>query len=334
MRKNYYIIIFILFFIGCSTNEQSDKTANKLGFVGVGYGVYSYSESLKTWDKKTDNQSLYYNVNYINNKYIAVGKSGKIITSCGGIIWCNANNSDSNDLYDVTYSNQQGDEPNEGGKYVAVGSNGTILTSSDAYNWTKVSSGTTNTLYGITYTNEWGRMFVAVGSSGIILTSEDGISWTSQTSGTSSTLYSVLAAKIDYTECCGYTSHFVIAVGSNGTIISGPVGYNYNGPYPSSRSWSNLTSGVTVTLKGVALGNDNKIVAVGYESGYNITTSSDAYNWTASTNNNSFTHSDITFGNGQFLTSAKTYYGVSSDGTNWTYYSTGSTSISLEGVAY
>ena len=70
------------------------------------------------------------------------------------------------------------------------------------------------------------------------------------------------------------------------------------------------------------------------DSGKNITTSSDGITWTPSTWYNSNGNSGITYGNGLYLASADENYGVSSDGTNWTYYSTGSTAISLESVVY
>ena len=120
--------------------------------------------------------------------YVAVGQSGKIITSSDGTTWNNRTSGTSVNLIGITYGNS---------KFLTLtglmdngtASPATVLTSANGTSWASTSAtcsscGTDNvSINDVTYGNS---TYVAVGQSGKILTSSDGTSWTSRTSGTTS----------------------------------------------------------------------------------------------------------------------------------------------------
>jgi len=121
-------------------------------------------------------------VSFGNNTFVAVGYSGKIITSTGdGSSWDNETAVNSNHLKGVSFGN---------GTFVAVGSNGTIVKSTNnGASWSSSSSGTSETLWGVTFGN---NIFMAVGNGGTIVKSTDnGANWSSLNSRTTNNLYGV-----------------------------------------------------------------------------------------------------------------------------------------------
>ncbi len=120
--------------------------------------------------------------------YVAVGQSGKIITSSDGTTWNNRTSGTSVNLIGITYGNS---------KFLTLtglmdngtASPATVLTSANGTSWASTSAtcsscGTDDvSISDVTYGNS---TYVAVGQSGKILTSSDGTSWTSRTSGTTS----------------------------------------------------------------------------------------------------------------------------------------------------
>jgi photosystem II stability/assembly factor-like uncharacterized protein len=121
-------------------------------------------------------------VSFGNNTFVAVGYSGKIITSTGdGSSWDNETAVNSNHLRGVSFGN---------GTFVAVGSNGTIVKSTNnGASWSSSSSGTSETLWGVTFGN---NIFMAVGNGGTIVKSTDnGANWSSLNSRTTNNLYGV-----------------------------------------------------------------------------------------------------------------------------------------------
>jgi len=95
-------------------------------------------------------------VTWANDKFVAVGEKGKVLTSSDGETWTYRNVAFSNDIWDVTWGNNQ---------YIAVGSGGNVLTSPDGVQWTVQQQLGSHTLYGI---SEAGGKYVAVGSLGSI----------------------------------------------------------------------------------------------------------------------------------------------------------------------
>jgi hypothetical protein len=126
---------------------------------------------LDAWtDIESGNSDTLYGVVWGNDRFVAVGANGSILTSSDGRIWSNQISTVTTALNGVAYG---------GGTFVAVGIGGTILTSSNGTSWTPRSSGTSSTLSAVAHGPHG---FVAVGSSGVILSSSDGVTWTSQDS--------------------------------------------------------------------------------------------------------------------------------------------------------
>ena len=120
-------------------------------------------------------------VGFGNGTFVAVGDSGKILTSTNnGSSWDNETAVNSNNLYGVSFGNST---------FVAVGQNGTILRSTNnGASWSNSSPGG-NTLWAVTFGN---NIFMAVGTGGRIVKSTDnGSNWSSSTSGTINNLYGV-----------------------------------------------------------------------------------------------------------------------------------------------
>ena len=175
-------------------------------------------------------------VTYGNNKYIAVGSGGAILSSSDGSTWTSEASGGTELLNGVTYANN---------KFIAVGESGVIISSSDGSTWTSETSGVSESLLGVTYGN---NKFIAVGydmnnSIAIILSSSDGSTWTSETSGVSNDLRGVT-----------YGDNKFIAVGYIGTILTSSDG----------STWTSVISGVYESLLGVTYAN-NKFIAVGLD---------------------------------------------------------------------
>ncbi len=135
---------------------------------------------------------------------VAVGQSGKILTSSDGTSWDNRSSGTTSNLVGVTYGNSKfltllsswtgvADNSSLGGDNGSP-TTGTVLTSSNGTTWTSTSAtcstcdNSSFTLTDITYGN---GTYVAVGQSGKILTSSDGTSWDNRSSGTTSNLVGV-----------------------------------------------------------------------------------------------------------------------------------------------
>lgn len=143
-------------------------------------------------------------VTFGNDKFVAVGMGGLILTSPDGETWTVRNQSKSgeNSLMTVVYGN---------GTFVAAGVDGTIWTSPDGESWTKnPESLSYANICEIIYAN---GTFVMVGEYGNIWTSTDGNNWTHQSSGTANDLNSVVFGK-----------DIFLAVGRNGTILTSSDG--------------------------------------------------------------------------------------------------------------
>jgi hypothetical protein len=109
-----------------------------------------------------------------NNKFVAVGSSGKMATSPDGVTWTAVGDSKfgTSDITAIAYG---------GGKFVAGGRDSKkMAVSTDGVNWTAVSSTTFGTvLNSVIFAIGWGNgKFVAGDTLGQMATSSDGINWT------------------------------------------------------------------------------------------------------------------------------------------------------------
>ncbi len=267
---------------------------------------------------------------WANNRFVATGERGTILTSPDGSTWSVHPSGTTSTLRGAAWN---------GSQFVAVGDNGTILTSPDAASWTAQTSGTTVTLRditwggstfvavgdrgtictspdGVTWTTRnsgvsvlrslrrvaWGPdLFVVVGDGGTIRTSEDGVTWTGRTSGTSSALMGLTWAETQ-------AGDRFLAVGQSGTIRTSEDGV----------TWAAQTSGTTGMLYGIAW-SGSLFVALG-PNGYTFG-SPDGITWTPGPNRITATSSlfGITWGNLEFVVvgTAGAIH-TSPDGTHWT----------------
>ena len=149
---------------------------------------------------------------WLGDKYIAVGKSGAIVTSSGdGSTWTLQ---DAGANVATTSLNAVA---NNSDRIVVVGTNGTILNSVDGVTWVELANFTNNDLNDISWD---GSQFGVVGSNDTVLTSPDGIAWTSHVPGTSD---------INFVAVTQWDSALPAApvlgtVGSAGTFVVSPDG--------------------------------------------------------------------------------------------------------------
>ena len=140
----------------------------------------------------TDNVSIN-DVTYGNSTYVAVGQSGKILTSSDGTSWTSRTSGTTSSPIGITYGNSKfltltGTMDN------GTANTATVLTSANGTSWASTSAtcsscGTDNvSINDVTYGNS---TYVAVGQSGRILTSSNGTSWDNRSSGTTSNLIGI-----------------------------------------------------------------------------------------------------------------------------------------------
>jgi hypothetical protein len=180
-------------------------------------------DPLEFWQRRNPFPHPYplYGVNYGGGTFVAVGRSGTILTSPDGVTWMSRTSGTPRNLWGITYGNNT---------FVAVGDGDTILTSPDGVIWTPRVSGTANDLLGVTYGNGF---FVAVGYPGAIFTSPDGVTWTPRSSGSSNYLYGV-----------SYGNNTFVAVGSGGIILTStsPDGANWTAEDSGTSTWFNVVT--------------------------------------------------------------------------------------------
>src|SRR5207245_5356244 len=103
-------------------------------------------------------------VTFAENRFVAVGEEGSILSSEDGETWVQQNSGITSDLSGVS----QGDT-----QFVAIGQGGAIVTSPEGKHWTRRNSGTSANLNAVGYGN---GLVVAVGE-GTGLTSPNAMSW-------------------------------------------------------------------------------------------------------------------------------------------------------------
>ncbi|MBK1694654.1 hypothetical protein CKO09_07870 [Chromatium weissei] len=259
-------------------------TWNGNTFVAVGAsGKILTSPDGLTWTPQTSNTSAWCTgVTWNGSRFVVVCGAGKIVTSDDdGVTWVVRTSGTANTIYKSTWS---------GSQFVAVGEVGTILTSSDGLTWATQNSGTVNNLYGVTWN---GSQFVAVGHAGTILTSTDGETWTSITPVTANNL-----------ERVAWNGNKFVAVGSSGTILTSTNG----------SAWSTQTSG-TNSFYGLTW-TGNQFVAVGLNG--IILTSPDGETWTTQTSGTTKGLSGVTWNGSKLVVTGETATVLTSPATSQT----------------
>jgi len=185
---------------------------------------------------------------------VAVGQSGKILTSSNGISWDNRSSGTTSNLVGVTYGNSKfltmtGSMDN------GTNSTATVLTSSNGTSWTSSSAtcstcdNNTVSINDVTYGNS---TFVAVGQSGRILTSSNGTSWTTRTSGTTSNLIGVTYGNSTFLTLLSSSWEGVVGNSDNGSHTTGTVLTSSNGTtWTSTSTTCSTCDNSTFTLKDV-----------------------------------------------------------------------------------
>jgi len=293
--------------IGTATTTNPNKyTPTTKGSYTVTVSAAGYKSKTSTvvtvnaWisiDSVFGKNGVYANA-YGNDKFVAVGSSGKMATSTDGTTWTTVTNSTfsngiNNSINAITYGND---------KFVAGSTDGKMATSTDGETWTAVSDSIflNYSINAIAYGND---KFVAVGSSGKMATSTDGTTWTAVTNSTFPN------NNIESINAITYGNDKFVAVGSSGKMATSTDG----------TTWTAVTQSVfTSYIIAITYGND-KFVAVG--SSGKMATSTDGTTWTAVSNSTFDTSSinAIAFGNNMFVAGGD--YGkmaTSTDGETWT----------------
>jgi hypothetical protein len=226
-----------------------------------------WSSDLNTWTAITNSQSI--SVNGIafgkdgsgNDLFVAVGQSGKMMTSTDGKAWAGtiaASTFPSDSTGHIT-AIAYGKGSDNVDRFVAVGANGKAAWSDDGATWNAVTIAAfgTESVLAMTYGK---GLFVAVGTSGKMATSADGKTWAavdSKFSGDS--IYAIAYGKI------GTEDRFV-AGGWNGTVAWSKDGTTWTKIPGATPGNVKGTSTFTAVINSIAFGEvDGKgiFVAVG-----------------------------------------------------------------------
>ncbi len=192
------------------------------------------------------------NVIHDGSQFVAIGRSGKLVTSTDGINWGAGPDTPVDYPEGLAY---------DGSSYFIVGDHNRLVRSADLDTWTDLQSNTDHALTGIGFA---GDLLIAVGSNGTIVTSADGgDTWASATSPTG-----------EYLHEAGGTSGSYVVVGNGGTILHSTDG----------GTWSQITAPEGYghrELRDVEYLN-GQFVIVGTEGA--VLTSTDGVNWTVRAN--------------------------------------------------
>ena len=230
-----------------------------------------------------------------NGIFVAVGASGRAMTSPDGITWTTRSTPNSNSWEAIGFGN---------GLFVAASSNGTgnrVMTSPDGETWTSRTSASDSTWLSVAYGN---GLFVVVGLA-VVMTSNDGITWTSRTPASVESWAGVIY-------CTDLGLFVSVAVsGSGNQVMTSPDGVNW-----TTRTTPGAGSGWTSITYGNGL-----LVAVAADDHPNqIMTSPDAVTWTLRTTPFNAAWISVTFGNGLFVAVPEEEVGrimFSEDGIVW-----------------
>jgi photosystem II stability/assembly factor-like uncharacterized protein len=264
-----------------------------------------------------------YGITWGNNTFVAVGDSGKILSSPDAITWTTRNSGTTNGLISVAWGTN---------KFLAVGINNVILSSPDGITWTILNAGifspdNIRSLNSIVFgsvnfivagTEGYFSQYIPTGSIyfftdvryGLILyksffpssicsaafgANENVITGTSSTGleftpdGTNWYTYS----STKYLNWVSWCKNCFIVVGNQGTIINSSLASNAN-----QLIWTQQSSGSTRTLNFVTYGaNTNVIVG---DSG-TILTAPDSVTWTSRTSGTTRNLKSVVYGNNKFV---------------------------------
>lgn len=268
--------------------------------------AYMTSKDGKSWTQMTvPGNDLYINhIKFENSKYVARSYSGDL-ASTDGVTWKLTKVIDY--MPTIVFNSTVGD-----GKLVGVGGYDNSWGFFRMDNAGKVTYRTVVDGQGSLNDVIWtGKQFVAVGDKGLMMTSNDGIKWTRAASPTKESMNRIIRAKDTY-----------YIVGSNGLILTSK----------DMKTWKKHKTNTDLHLTSIAW-SGSTFVAVGSDMLQTVALTSDnGTNWkTVAINRKSpdgspaLNFSDVAWGNGTFVITAKQNYHldlpytvfVSSDGKQW-----------------
>jgi hypothetical protein len=166
-----------------STHNRAIGTSPTLivnvpGFTGTGAAIYTSPDGIN-WTARTNPAAAALNeVQWLGDRWIALGSSGTVLTSPDGITWTARASGVGASLRRAVMV---------GSTITVVGDGGTILSSADGgASWIARTSNTTFPLKDIVWT---GAEYVAVGGSGRAVRSTDGVTWSVQPTPYTQTLF-------------------------------------------------------------------------------------------------------------------------------------------------
>ncbi|MDR1949389.1 MAG: fibronectin type III domain-containing protein, partial [Spirochaetaceae bacterium] len=244
---------------------------------------------------------------YANDKFVAVGASGRIAHSADGETWTTVTNSGfgTTAINRVAWGN---------GKFVAVGATAKMAYSSDGVTWTAIAAASTTFASSAINGIAWGGgKFVAVGAAAKMAYSSDGETWTAVGDSQFGT---TIINSVAWGGSAG-SEKFVAVGGGAIATPDGKIAYSSDG-----ENWTLVTSSPfgDALVNRVAWCHD-RFIAGTYSTGQ-LASSSDGENWTLITVSGlSSIINDIAWGGpsgAEKFISAGAMMAHSSDGENWT----------------
>lgn len=267
--------------------DGGGASSNKL----TGSLTMTVNDAATHWEMVSREHTLH-KVIWANNKYLAVGEKGIILSSPDGGTWTAHPSPVSQTLHGVCWT---------GAQYVAVGENNTIITSPDGTGWTTRSTASQGVhLYSVASS---GSGLTAVGwnvskNSTEIRNSTDGMLWSSNT-------FAVTGGELNGITWSG---SLYVAVGK-------AFGYPLILTSPNGATWTNR-SGIEDVPGQLAdvVWSGSRFVATGYSAG---ATSTDGLTWKLH-KSSSFSAAGVTWSGSKFVAAGIGGIYTSTDGTTWT----------------
>jgi hypothetical protein len=214
------------------------------------------------WRNPLPQGSTLNGIAYGNGLFVAVGKSGTIVTSTDAKAWSSQESHTSQPLLGVTFG---------GGLFVAVGGNflateGVLLTSPDGQNWRSIPVPGASVEKRLEAVAHGGDIFMAVGVKGKVMTSTDGATWSlleTRTDGIPNALFSFE----NYVDVACGDGVFVAMTDYGGELLRSKGG----------QSWQKLRLDRTYSFEAITYGNGQFVILASDL----ILTSKDGLNWGA-----------------------------------------------------
>ena len=181
---------------------------NVPGFTGAGAVIYTSPDGVN-WTSRTNPATAALNeVQWLGDRWIALGASGTLLTSLDGFTWTARNSGVTAALRRAVMV---------GSTITVVGDGGTILSSTDGgANWAARTSNTTFALKDVVWT---GAEYVAVGGAGRVVRSTDGATWSVQPTPYTQTLFATDSYNMN---AAVWTGSRIVVVGDRNLVATSP----------------------------------------------------------------------------------------------------------------